>query len=293
MSPDAGSHAAAPVITGLAPWFGSYRLHAEKPAALMGDCPFVCVLFAGSLCEVPHFRASTLLVNDKHADIITLARVVRDRRADLAELLEGRLFHPVELAGAQERMRAARAGGGLFGSFEHGSDVERAADYFTCAWMGRSALAGTPGELNSGLALRYDAGGGDSAKRYRSAVESLAAWEASLQRCSFACEDFRGVLARVSDAGGTGVYADPPFPEDGDAYLHAFSERDHRDLAGALGARARTRVVVRFHDHPWVRELYPEGDGVTHGTWVWHRFAGRDQNNQAEKEVLLVRGGGA
>lgn len=109
-----------PKITGLAPWFGSYRLHAEKPAALMGDRPFVCVLFAGSMCEVRHFGATTLLVNDRHEDIIRLARVVVDRRKELAGVLGGRLFHPRELAEAQERMRSARAGGGLWACGWHG-----------------------------------------------------------------------------------------------------------------------------------------------------------------------------
>lgn len=282
-----------PKITGLAPWFGSYRLHAEKPAALMGNRPFVCVLFAGSMCEVRHFAATTLLVNDKHHDLINLAEVVRLHREQLALMLVGRLFHPRVLAEAQERLRTARATGGLWGSDVYASGIYRAADYFTCVWMGRSALAGTPGELNSGLALRYDAGGGDSAKRFRSAVESLAAWERTLQRCSFACEDFRAVLGRVGDDAGVGIYADPPFPEDGDAYLYAFSERDHRDLARELGSRVNSRVVVRFHDHPWVRELYPEGDGAAPGTWVYHAFGGRDQHNGEERELLLVRGGAA
>lgn len=45
------------------------------------------------------------------------------------------------------------------------------------------------------------------------------------------------------------------------------------------------RVVMRFHDHPLVRELYPEKN-----VWTWHRLAGRDMHNKTTPEVLIATG---
>jgi DNA adenine methylase len=48
--------------------------------------------------------------------------------------------------------------------------------------------------------------------------------------------------------------------------------------------------VIRYYDHPLVRELYPERE------WAWHHpEGGRTQANKAAPEVLLVNrktGGG-
>ncbi|GMV26912.1 MAG: hypothetical protein AMXMBFR58_29430 [Phycisphaerae bacterium] len=285
-------------ITGLAPWFGSNRSLAHTVGALMGDVPFVAVAFAGSMCEIPHFKASSLLVNDLHADLITLARVVADDalRAKLKSRLERKLVHVHELDAAQKFMRDRR-GIGLFGGGDHVQPegiLAIAEAYFTCVWMTRSGVAGTDGELSGGLTVRYDAGGGGSAKRYFSAVDSLDAWSRELKRCEFLCEDFEEFIRRVPDAPHRtgdadcpprGIYCDPPFPGPGDAYANKLTVQQQRRLARLVTGKRHTRVVMRFYDHPLVQELYPEGQ------WRWARpEGGRDQHNADKPEVLLWNG---
>ena len=60
----------------------------------------VGIPFAGSMSEVPHIKARTILVSDKHRHVINLARVTRDDalRAQLIRGLRRQLFHPDELA---------------------------------------------------------------------------------------------------------------------------------------------------------------------------------------------------
>jgi site-specific DNA-adenine methylase len=150
-------------------------------------------------------------------------------------------------------------------------------------WMGRSAKAGTTGEFNGGLPVRWNANGGDSNTRYRSAVRSIVAWRGILARCNFTCLNCFDFLKYVQDNTGHGVYCDPPFPETGDAYKHSFTEEQHRLLAKRLTEFRKTRVVCRFYEHPLIRELYPEP------FWAWQRHTGRKQSGADAPEVLLVR----
>jgi site-specific DNA-adenine methylase len=279
-------------ITRLVPWFGANAANADVPARLLSDCRWVYIPFAGSMTEIPHFPAATqIMVSDKHDELICLATIVADEveNARLAERLAGKLLHPREIEQAKEILERARAGGDswLWGDGAGGRPTpeECAEAFFVIAWMGRSGVSGTRGELATSLALRYDAGGGDPVKRYRSAVESLEAWHQALRRCSFSRADAFEVLERLrhKDADqAIGIYADPPWPDDGDGYLHRFSDADHRRLVRALESLPH-RAVVRYGDHPLIRELYrPEA-------WTWHEVTGRDQHRQGKAEVFLER----
>jgi site-specific DNA-adenine methylase len=284
-------------ITTLVPWFGNNRTNAHMPAQLLAECNHVTIPFAGGMPEVAHFRPTVqLLVCDLHDDLLHLARVVRDECDDLAAMLEERLFHPGELEQAASRLAIARENndGALFASSPKPEydDVLRAADYFTVAWMGRSAASGTAGELNTGLAVRYSGSGGSSVTRFRNAVAGLQAWRETLKRCQFVRQDCFTTLANVFSLGvrgtqGIGIYCDPPWPDDGDCYRFAFSEQHQRRLAkmlmdmGTNGFHIST--VVRFGDHPLIRELYPASD------WIWHMADGRTQANTNKREVFLER----
>jgi DNA adenine methylase len=263
-------------ITALAPWFGSNRMLGEHVGAELRGCEWVGIPFSGGMAEVPHITARGLLVNDLHRDIINLARCTRDdeSRQWLKEQADARVFHPDELAAAQEACKS----GSRF-------DRQRALDYFVAVWMGRSGKAGTDEEFKGNLSARFTASGGGSAKRYRSAVESLEAWGHTLKRCEFSTLDFREFLGECHDRPKHGIYCDPPFPGAGEAYRHKFSERDHRDLAKLLNKFQRARVVVRYYADPLVAELYPRD------RWTWRELRGRDQANNAGKpEVLLING---
>jgi hypothetical protein len=261
-------------ITALAPWFGSNRLLAHNVGALLAGCEWVGVPFAGGMCEVPHITARTVLVNDLHRGIINLAYCVREHwlRKPLLAKLRDTIFHPDTLAEAQ-RLYAE----------DDAPRVVKAWAFFVICWMTRSGTAGTEQETTGGLALRWTAGGGDSAVRFRSAVRSIAEWHRVFQRCTFSTMDVFDFLDKVKDHPRHGLYLDPPFPGPGENYRHTFTDAQQHQLAARLSGFLTTRVVVRYYDHPLIRDLYPERE------WAWHRpEGGRTQANKAAPEVLLT-----
>lgn len=272
-------------ITTLVPWYGSNRMLAHKVGELLSGCSWVGVPFAGGMSELRHIKARTVLVSDLHRHVLNLAEVVADESLchSLRNRLDAAPFHPDMLQKSQTRLRTIEA--------EPMPDPDKldrlywAVDYFIASWMGRNGKAGTGEEFKAGMSVRWEAGGGDSATRYRNAVESLREWQAVLARCTFVCLDVFDFLAKVKDRERHGLYLDPPFPDVGDEYKHKFTERDHRQLAVSLATFSRTRVVCRFYDHPLVQELYASKFG-----WTWHRpEGGKTQTNKAAPEVLLVR----
>ncbi|MEM6853012.1 MAG: hypothetical protein AAF593_01225 [Planctomycetota bacterium] len=279
-------------LGGIASWFGGNRMSADVPGRLLGACEIVFVPFAGGLSELPHIGAREIVAADFHADLINLARVVQYPllRTKLVRMVEGLPFHPDVLAEAQATCRTFREvsgtrPAGLFAPIQYGpmSDEDRvswAAAYYVVAWMGRSALAGTGGELRSGLAVRYNAGGGASSKRWRTAVAGITQWGEWIANVAFQRMDCFELLARAENDRGVGIYCDPPWPEDGDRYVHAFTPTQQKRLADVLRERDKCRIVVRINDHPLSRELY-EG-------WMERlEIKGRTQANTAKAEVVF------
>lgn len=269
-------------VKALAPWFGSNRLLAENVGRALDNCSWVGVPFAGGMSELAHIKARTMAVNDLHSHVVNLAAVVADPKLkdELVERLEGKPFHPKELHWAQCKCETRWAAG----TCDPDEPIlEWAVDYFVCAWMSRNGTAGTDGEFRAGLSMRWEAGGGDSAVRFRNAAQSLTDWHAVMRRCTFTALDVFAFLAKCLDKAGHGLYLDPPFPGPGDGYKHKFTEREHRDLAEWLACPKQCRLVCRFYDVPLIRELYPEP------VWTWHHLTGRKQTNDAAPEVLIVR----
>jgi DNA adenine methylase len=270
-------------VTAIAPWYGSNRTLAPIVGQELRGCTWVGIPFCGGMAEVPHITARSITVSDLHRHIINLAVVVQrdERRAELIERLNKTPFHPDVLNESQAHCRAFEASA----REPTTGNVTWAYHYFIACWMGRSGNAGTAGEFNGGLALRWTASGGDSNTRFRSAVESLDSWCEVMRRCNFAVLDVFDFLAACKDQPGIGIYLDPPFPGPGDRYRHPFDERQHHKLAEVLRRFSSARVVCRFYDHPLVRELYPESH------WTWRHLVGRDQANNGEKpEVLIING---
>ncbi len=270
--------------TALAPWFGSNRMLAENVGAALRGCSWVGVPFAGGMSELVHIKANVLLVSDLHRHVINLARCVKFYRQELTAMLDATLFHPEELDAAQIacRVRETKTFDPLDGN------IEWAAAYFVSSWMSRAGTAGTEGEFDGSMSIRWKAGGGDSTVRFRSAIESLVAWERIAQKCSFVCLDVFDFLDQCSkrDIAENGIYLDPPFPGPGDGYQHKFTKEQHVRMAERLVEFAHARIVCRFYDHPLIRELYPEGE------WTWNLLKGRKQTNDEAPEVLLVRNAG-
>lgn len=265
--------------TALAPWYGSNRMLGSEVGLELGKLDWVGIPFAGGMSELLHIKARGMLVNDLHRDVINLARVVKDDEFFkwFVDEAADAPFHPDVLANAQAELREWGKPPGI-----HYIDAQRALKYFICCWMGRSALPGTGAEYHGNLAVRYTASGGGSNVRYRSAIDSLTAFHTVLQAAEFTVEDFSEFLEKCHDRAGHGIYVDAPWPDDGDGYQHRFTVNDHHELAGMLQRFKLTRVVVRFGDHPLIRELY--------SGWNWRMLTSRTQANGAKAEALILNG---
>lgn len=279
-----------PEYTRLAPWFGSdAEMIAERVGELIGEREFVSVPFAGGLSVLVYLKARTIVANDLHHLMINLARIVGHPKHGpaLIRRLRRFMFHPEELALAQATSRT------YLGDLKNGEGVEwwnhtqpnldAAEAYFTSVWQGRNGKAGTDDEFKGGLSLRWEAGGGDSAKRFRGAIESLRDWQRICNRVTFTCECAFKFMDKLHDNDKHACYIDAPWPEDGDGYRHKFGEYDQKRLADKAASFEKTRVVVRFGDHLLIRKLYPADK------WTWHELRGRTASNKVKPEVLLVR----
>jgi hypothetical protein len=299
--------------TALANWYGSNRMLAKHVGEELAGCSWVGIPFAGGMCEVPHIGARQLLVNDLHRHVINLARVVKDQPKALIRRLSGLPFHPDVLAAAQARCiqrelhRAAakiRPTDQLFnvdvqpGQVFVGSraaeltflpdgvpDLAWAEDYFVCTWMTRGGKSGTKGEFQTGQSFRWDAGGGGSNRRYRSAIDSVFGWSGTMQRCEFRTMNALDVIAEVKDADGFGLYCDSDFPGPGDLYAYGIRTAGQPHLAAAVSRFKKTRVVMRYYEVPLVRELFPEGK-----PWTYVCRTGRAQSNKDKPEILILNG---
>lgn len=264
-------------------------MQAAKIAAHLNGCNFVVIPFAGGMSIVPHLTARTKLVSDLHRHVVNLARVVSEKSlcAELICRLEQLAFHPDELSRCQKfcKLVEQSSANGLFsGTGEDAVDaIDWAEAFFVSTWMIRGGVGGTKSEFDTALSVRYDAGGGGSNTRYRSAVEGLEEWQQAMVGCDFVCEDFRALMSKTKDAKGIGYYVDAPWCGAGDAYKFSFTRQDHIDLARLNNWSEHARVVVRYGDDPLIRELYPADK------WTWHEYASRSQANGDVSEVLLVR----
>lgn len=292
----------------LAPWYGSDRMVCERIGRELDGHPCVGIPFCGGLSVAKHITARTLICADLHRHVINLANVAKDRT--LGPLLYRRLrrlaFHPHALAAAQAKCQEIEQSAEVSGLFGGGvqpvaepRDLEWAVAYFVCAWMARNGDAGTDSEFRAGMSVRWDAGGGDSAGRFRSATSSLIAWRRVLSRGTFTVQDAFELIKSFLDRDEreqkkpaekrklrNALYVDAPWPGAGDCYRHKFGANKQLALATTLARfnPETTRVVVRFGDHPRIRELYPQD------TWTWVLRTSRAQDNGEVSEALIING---
>lgn len=271
------------------PWFGSDAMIAKPISQQLRGCKHVTVVFAGGMSIVPELDASSIVVNDLHRAAINLACVISipEYRERVTRYLSDLPFHPDVLKAAQAHCIEMERGGWDFSNINNDLSERWAINYFICSWMGRSGRGGTEDEFKGNLSVRWSASGGDSNKRYRSAVSSLDAWSEAMRRCQFSCMDYHELLCeKCKDIEGNGVYSDAPWPDDGNDYKHKFTERNHRELAEDLSRFTKARVVVRYGDHPLIRELYPPDK------WNVIEQESRTQGNNGKAELLIVNGPG-
>lgn len=284
------TQAAEPIITRIAPWFGANALLSEEVGKQIGRRAWVGVPFCGSCSELLHIDTRSGVAADLHRHLINLCRVIRDGYlcGRLADRLSMTLFHEDELRQAQARCLARQHEGGLFGEDGGGRqdtepDPDWAFDYFVCCWMGPGAFPGKETEFTSFFCSRWTASGGASSKRFRSATESLQEWCKALARWEFRRIDAFDFITQSKDRKDHALYCDPPWPDQGAEYAYRFTVEQHRRLEAMLREFKHARVVVRYGDHPLIRELY-----CCQHNWRWIEQTSRDQTNKALAEVMIV-----
>lgn len=269
----------------LVPWFGSDLAVAETVGKLLGKLAWCGVPFCGGCSALPFIDAGAGVASDMHRHVINLANVIRDCKTELVARLDQTLFHEDALAEAQRFCIEIERGPTMFAG-ERPAEPDPllwAAAYFVCGWMGRGGHSGKGSEFTQGLAARYTTSGGDSAKRWRSAVESLEAWSVAMRPWSFVLADAFDQIERWTDDENSGGYIDAPWPDVGHEYASAFTDADQRRLAKMLRGFIKKRLVIRYGDHPLIRELYPSSE------WTWHMRTTRNQRNGDVAEALITR----
>ncbi|MDD5328060.1 MAG: DNA adenine methylase [Phycisphaerae bacterium] len=268
-------------ISALAPWFGGKRNIAPAIIKLLGKHRVYWEPFCGSMAVLLNKEPCVMeTVNDLHGDLINLARVVQKENTalELYGRLARTLMHEQLHIEAANRYRAR----GYFSNSDE-PDIDRAYDYFLCAWMGRNGVTGTL-SYNQGFCVRYIANGGHAAKRWRSVIESIPAWHYRLANVTILNRDAFEIIRKIQDTDGTVIYIDPPYLVKGAKYIHDFKPDEHTKLAEILQRFKKSRVVVSYYDHPLLTELYPG--------WTQHKIdvskAMSNAGSQGKKDVRAV-----
>lgn len=276
------------LVNSLSPWFGAKRSLSEPLARAIGKPSAFWDVFCGScavLFSIP--RASLEVVNDLNGDLINLARAVASTSWEaLFNRLERTFIGPDVFAES-----AAVIEGDPF-TLNDGFDPGRAYHFMVYSWQGRSGTLGTVGKQS--FAMRYTSNGGNQARRFRSAVDSMPEWADRLRHATILNDDAFAIIPKIEDKRGTVVYADPPYLKKAARYKHDFDPcpacagapnpcscgacvepgRQHNNgpcracrtcrgkdaharLAEALRRFKLTRVVVSYYDHPRLAQLYP------------------------------------
>lgn len=252
-------------------YFGSDSEVAAELGDMLNHCRHVTIPFCGGLSILPHLSATHVVANDLYADAINFYRVVSGvygvrQQAELLMRCAATLSHPAEMDDARRLLI-------------EGTDVDRAWAQWCLCWVGRKGKGGTKQQV-SAPSVRRTPTGGSNASRIQAAAEDLHKWKRHLARCEFESRDFRELLPRVADRSDCGIYCDPPWVSAGKNYLHSFSEQDHIDLAELLSRFKATTVVVRYDDHPLLRELY--------ASWNIVERSSRTQSNGSVGEIWIT-----
>lgn len=284
-------------IGGLAPWFGAKRNPTLQQLILaeIGPHSLWCELFAGS-CAITLAKPAARLeiVNDKYGPLVNAARVLASSRwPELHERLNRTLCAAALFIEARDRYKLPGPVAPSVAGVED-KHVEAAYWFMVFHWQGRAGFGGTK-HYNYHAANRYTATGGGTARRFRSACESVPAWAQRLAAVEIKNQDALELAEKINDEPGAVIYADPPYIEKGAKYVHDLEDEQHARLAEILKSKHRARVIVSYYDHPRVRELYPPD------WWTWvHVPITKGLNNQGARgrrtsdakapEVLIING---
>lgn len=277
------------LVRSLAPWFGGKRNLAPVIVAELGGhiaywepfCGSMAVLLSKEPCKME-------TVNDLHADLINIARVVCDVRKGpkLYRMLRRTFMHEDIFAECDRLMREFEKM-----PVDEEGEVVRAHHYLVVSWLGRNGTAGQPANKKGTYCVRFTSNGGHAAKRWRSVTDSIPAWRRRMRNVTILNRDGFVLLERIEDKAGTAIYIDPPYFEKSGQYLHDFKAADHERLATLVKRFTKTRVIVSYYAHAEVDRLYPG--------WTQRRIEVTKSMSQGNKrgqgktratEVLLING---
>ena len=273
-------------IKALAPWFGGKRNLSRVIVDLIGKHRVYWEPFCGSMAVLLRKEPCVMeTVNDLHGDLINLARVIQDNQfgPKLYRMLRRTFMCEILFKEAAKRYRAR-----IYHKPVDELDIDRAYDYFICAWLGRNGCAGIE-SYNQGFCVRYTASGGHAAKRFKSVIESMPAWRKRLTNVTILQRDAFEILEKIDDRKGTAIYIDPPYLVKGAKYIYDFETEDHTRLAEMLGRFKETRVVVSYYDDERLSDMYP--DWTKHKIEVSKSLANANSRGGKKAkavEVLLV-----
>lgn len=273
-------------IRAIAPWFGGKRNLAPAIVKTLGKHRVYWEPFCGSMAVLMAKPPCVMeTVCDLHGGLTNLARVVQDRELGLRlyELAAKTLMCEQLFKDAAERINS-----GNYQDLDSKKNLGWAYDFLLCNWLGRNGVAGTE-SYNYAFCVRYTANGGHAAKRWRSVVESIPAWQWRLMNVTILNRDAFAVLERIDDTAGTAIYIDPPYFKKGAKYVHDFEAEDHERLATALARFEKSRVVVSYYDDPRLEGLYPQWSRIEIDvSKAMANQSSRGKKDVRVKEVLLV-----
>ena len=245
-----------PTLGAILPYYGSKRSMADEIVAEIGPHRGWAELFGGSLAvTLAKPVAGMEIVNDLYGDVINLARVLA---SPFCEDLYGRVSRTLMAYPLHEEAKSHTAAPfevALSVTEVGPENVTRAYWFLVHSWQGINGVTGT-GRGNMQVARRFTVGGGHGAQRWRGVAESMPFWHERLREVLIDRMNGIDLAERLADDGTWVIYADPPYIEKGDSYVHDFTPEDHARLAKVLSSKRNTRVLVSYYDHPEVRRLY-------------------------------------
>lgn len=254
-------------------YFGSDSEVAPALADLLNDRAHISIPFVGGASILPHLTARAIVCNDLNRDAIRFYRMLSGEygeslRVQLLNRCRRTLSHPSELE------RAIHC-------IESGSLLGKAWGYWAMCWLGRKGKGGTDHLVNNSISVRWTAVGGTNASRLKAVKEDLEIWVEHFRRCEWTEMPFAAFLKKVKDDPKCGLYCDPPWVDAGDAYQHKFTANNHIALELHLRRFKKTKVLIRYGDHPSIRELYRK-------KWHIREAVSRDQRNKVKGEIWIT-----
>lgn len=223
------------------PYYGGKQTLAARIVALLPEHGHYVEPYGGSLAVLLAKPPSMMeTVNDKHLELMTFWRVLRDR--------------PEELADACGLTPYSRAEYELCRDEPAGDDLEVARRVWVQLTQGRARLDGKTGWRFS-PSPNFGMPHADALDGY---VARMRAAAVRIHRVSLECRDALDIIANYGHQPGVLLYLDPPYvtsTRNSTGYLHEMSDDDHAQLAQAL-AETRAAVVLSGYPSPLYDELY-------------------------------------